>query len=109
MQKIRKGDLVEAISGRAGQEKRRGKVVEVFRKEGKVLVEGMNMVKKHQKASQTGGPAGIVEKNLKLDISNVALVDSKSNQVSRVKIVTENGKKVRRFVKSGELVDQAAN
>jgi large subunit ribosomal protein L24 len=106
MEKLKKGDLVQAISGRAGLEKRRGKVVQIFRSEGKVLVEGFNLVKKHQKASQTGGPAGIVEKNLKVSISSVALVDTKSNQVSRVRIVTENGKKVRRFAKSGELVDQ---
>ncbi|TVQ80247.1 MAG: 50S ribosomal protein L24 [Bradymonadales bacterium] len=106
MQKIKKGDTVQAIAGLAGQEKRRGKVVEIFRKEGKCLVEGMRMVKKHQKASSAGAPSGIVEKNMKMDLSNLALVDPKTSQPSRVKIVEENGKKLRRFVKSGELVDK---
>jgi len=106
MEKIRKGDLVQAISGRAGLEKRRGKVLEIFRKEGKCLVEGMPVAKKHQKSTSSGGPSGIIEKIKPIALSNVMLVDPKTNKPARVRIVQENSTKVRRFVKSGELVDK---
>lgn len=102
MNKIRKNDLVQVISGK--DKGRSGKVLEVFPKEGKCIVEGVNRVKRHQKATQTGGPAGIVEKSLKIHLSKVMLIDPKDGKPSRVRIEVRDGKKVRVFTRSGNLV-----
>ena len=73
--------------------------------EGKVVVQGVNLVKRHQKPSQTN-PGGIVTKEAPLHVSNVALVDAKSGKATKVGYKEVNGKKVRVARKSGEVIDK---
>jgi large subunit ribosomal protein L24 len=100
--KIRKGDTVKVIAGVSkGTE---GKVLEVFRDTNKALVEGVNMIKKHNKPSAQNPQGGIEEKEAKIQISNLALLDPKSGEATRVGIRIEDGKKVRYSKKSGEVI-----
>jgi large subunit ribosomal protein L24 len=106
MSKIKKGDHVIVLTGR--DKGRKGTVTQVL--EGAVVVEGINIVKKHSKGNpQAGVAGGIVEKEMPIDISNVALFNSKTGKADRVgfKFVGEGAdrKKVRVFKSSQELVD----
>ena len=104
MVKIRKGDTVVVISGRDSQPAKRGVVKEIY-KDGKVLVEGVNLVKKHQKPNpmknQTGG---IITKEMPIQISNVALYNPATGKPDRVGFKVENGRKVRIFKSNGQNV-----
>ncbi len=101
--KIRKGDKVTVITGR--DKGRTGEVLRVDPKRGRVLVQGVNMIKRHQGPSQTT-PGGIIEKEASLHVSNVAHVDPKSNQPPRVGYRIDTGGRKARFAKrSGELID----
>lgn len=103
MNKIRKGDEVIV---RTGKDKgRRGTVLQVY-KDGRVLVEGINIAKKHVKPNpNVGEPGGIVDKVMPLDISNVLVFNPKTKQGERVGFRVENdGSKVRVF-KGGDVVD----
>jgi large subunit ribosomal protein L24 len=104
MQKIKKGDDVIVISGRDNG--RRGTVVEVM-ENGRVLVEGVNMVKKHQKPNPNAGvQGGIIEKEMPLDRSNVMLFNPITEKGDRVGIKTlEDGRKVRFYRSNNEVVD----
>lgn len=104
MNKIRKGDEVVVIAGR--DKGRRGTVLQVY-KDGRVLVEGINLVKKHTKPNPNiGEPGGIKDKAMSLDISNVLVFNAKSKRGERVGFRTdENGGKVRIFKGSGDVVD----
>ncbi|MDR2099179.1 MAG: 50S ribosomal protein L24, partial [Rickettsiales bacterium] len=83
-----------------------GKVVRAIPSENRVVVSGVNQVKRHQKADQAGNKAGIVTKNLPIHASNVALVDPKSGKATRVGFqTTKEGKKVRIARKSGEVIN----
>ena len=101
--KIRKGDEVIVTTG---QDKgRKGSVLNVDRKRRRVLVQGVNMIKRHTRPSATGA-GGIVEKEATLHISNIALVDPKLDKPTRVGIrVLDNGRKVRFAKRSGEVID----
>ncbi len=100
--KIRKGDQVIMLTGR--DRKKTGEVVAVFPRENKALVNGIGMVKRHQRPD-TASPGGIVEKETKIDISNLALVDPKTGEPARVHFrVLEDGRKVRASKKSGEVI-----
>jgi large subunit ribosomal protein L24 len=103
MEKIRKGDEVVVLTG-----KDRGRRGTVLRRldERSVLVEGINRVKKHQKPNpMKGQQGGIVEKEMPIDISNVALFNPATSKGDRVGIKTlEDGTKVRFFKSNGELV-----
>ena len=101
--KIRKGDEVVVTTG---QDKgRKGSVLNIDRKERRVLVQGVNMVKRHTRPSQ-GNAGGIIEKEAPLAISNVSIVDPKSGEASRVGYTTlDDGRKVRFAKKSGEVID----
>ncbi len=102
--RIVKDDLVQVISGE--DKGTRGNVIEVDTKNSRVKVEGVNVIKKHQKPSQRNPQGGIVEKEAFIHISNVMLVDKKNDQPSRLGAKFLNdGKKVRVFAKSKELVD----
>jgi large subunit ribosomal protein L24 len=115
MNKIRKGDLVQVIAGK--DKGRSGKVLQVLRRAIKknksntgtlwVIVEGLNIVKKHVKGNpQQQKPGGIIPKEAPLSVCKVALIDSSTNKPSRVGIkVLEDGRKVRYFKASGEVVD----
>ncbi len=80
--KLKKGDLVAVIAGK--DKGKQGKITEVVLKDNKVVVEGVNVVKKHQKATQQIPQGGIITKQLPIHASNVMLVDPKSGKPTRV-------------------------
>jgi large subunit ribosomal protein L24 len=104
MQKIRKSDDVIVIAGK--DKGKRGNVLKVL-DDDQILVENVNMVKKHQKPNpQRGIAGGIVDKEMPLHISNVALYNPQKGSGDRVGIkVLEDGRKVRVFKSNGEVVD----
>lgn len=101
--KIKKGDTVIVLTGRdKGKE---GEVVGVLPKEGRALVQGVNMVKRHTRPSQTS-QGGIVEKEASIALSNIAIKDPKNGEPTRVGFkVLEDGRKVRVAKRSGEIID----
>lgn len=100
--KIKTGDLVRVIAGdNKGQE---GKVQKVFIEKNKALVEGVNLITKHNKPSAANPQGGIVKKEAPLHISNLALVDPKSGETTRVGYRVEGDKKVRFSKKSNEVI-----
>ena len=102
-QRIRKDDDVIVLSGR--EKDKRGKVLRVYRDNGRALVQGVNMVKRHTRPS-TGQPGGIVEKEAPLHLSNLAHIDPKTDEPTRVGFKNlEDGRKVRFAKKSGEVID----
>ncbi len=103
--KIKTGDTVKVISGHY-----KGTISEVKAvnaKTNKIIVEGVNMVKKSLKPSQQNPEGGVIEKEAPIDASNVMLYDKKSKSASRVGYKVTDGKKVRIFKKSGEEVKEA--
>lgn len=104
MRKIRKGDEVIVIAGK--DRGRRGHVVRILPEKDKVVVENVNMAKKHQKPNpQAGISGGIVEKEMPLNVSNVAIYNPATGKADRVGIrVQENGQRVRFFKSNNELV-----
>lgn len=100
--KIRTGDTVLVISG--DDKGKTGKVLKALPKENKVIVEGVNVNKKHVKPSQANPKGSIKEINLPIDVSNVAFVDSKTNKATKVGYTEVDGKKVRVAKKSGEII-----
>lgn len=101
--KIKKGDQVVVLSG--DDKGKTGEVVKSMPKEGKVVVQGVNLVKRHTKPSQTT-PGGIVIKEAPINVSNVAIVDPKSGKASKIGYKEVNGNKVRVARKSGEVIDK---
>ena len=104
MKKIRRDDEVVVIAGK--DKGKRGKVLAV-NSDGRVLVQGVNMVKKHQKPNpMLGQPGGIVEKEAAIQVSNVAIWNSEAGKADRVGFsFTEEGKKQRVFKSNGKPVD----
>jgi len=105
MERLRKNDLVKVISGK--DKGRTGRVMKVNPEEGSVVVEGVNLVKRHQRANQAGGPSGIIEKAMPIKASKVMPFDAKNNKASRVRITEKDGKKIRVYATSGEPVATA--
>ncbi|MBZ0325107.1 MAG: 50S ribosomal protein L24 [Alphaproteobacteria bacterium] len=102
--RIRKGDRVIAIAGK--DKGRVGEVLRVLRDEDRVIVQGLNMVKRHTRPSQTE-PGGIVEKEAPLHLSNVAHVDPDGGKPTRVGIkILDDGRKVRVARRSGDVIDR---
>ena len=104
MNKIKKGDEVIIMTGK--DKGRRGQVLKVFRSS-KILVENINLVKKHQKGNpNTGQESGIIEKEMPIQSSNVMLFNTASEKGDRVGFKTlEDGRKVRFFKSNNEVVD----
>lgn len=104
MQRIRKGDDVMVIAGK--DKGKRGTVLKVV-DENRVIVENINIARKHQKANpQVGEPGGIVDKAMPIHVSNVALYNPQKGGADRVGFkVLEDGRKVRVFKSNGEVVD----
>ena len=101
--KIKKGDRVTVTTGR--DKGKIGEVLRVLRKEDRVLVQGVNVVKRHQGPTQMSA-GGIIEKEASVHISNVALIDPKSDRPTRVGYrMEEGGRKVRIAKRSGEAID----
>lgn len=104
MRKIRKGDEVVVIAGK--DKGRRGNVIRVLEAEDRVIVENINMAKKHQRPNPNAGVAGgIVEKEMPIHISNVMLWNPKAKKGDRVGIREEKGRKVRYFKSTNDVVD----
>ena len=102
--KLKKGDKVIVTTGK--DKGKIGEITTVFPKENKVIVGGVNMVKRHTKPSQESA-GGIISKEMPIHVSNVALVDPKTGKATRVGYkVEKDGHKVRVAKKSGEVVDK---
>jgi large subunit ribosomal protein L24 len=103
MSKIKKGDTVVVLTGRDRGKK--GEVLKVMPKVSRALVQGVNVVKRHTRPSQTQA-GGIVEKEASINLSNLAHVDPKDGKATRVGFKTlEDGRKVRFAKRSGEVID----
>lgn len=103
--KIKKGDQVVILTGK--DKSKRGTVVRVLRDEGKIIVENINMAKRHTKGNpQQGTAGGIIEKEMPIDLSNVAIwnpVTSKADRIGYRNL--EDGRKVRYFKSNDEVID----
>ena len=103
MSNIRKGDQVVVISG--SDKGKKGSVLKVFPKEDRALVQGVNLVKRHQRQTQRQ-QAGIVTKEAPIHLSNIAHADPKTGKATRIGLKTlGDGRKVRFAKKSGEVID----
>jgi len=101
--KIRQNDEVVILAGK--DKGKSGKITKVLPAEGKVFVEGINLIKKHQKpVPQLQQPGGIVEKEAAINVSNVAIKNPATGKADRVGFRIEDGKKVRFFKSNNELV-----
>ena len=99
--KIKKGDQVVVITGR--DKGKKGEVIEVLRAESRVRVQGINMVKRHRRATQTDA-GGIISMEAPLHISNVAHVDPESGKPTRVRREEKDGKKIWVAQRSGKAL-----
>lgn len=101
---VKKDDTVIVITGK--DKGKKGRVIAAYPRENRVLVEGVNMVKKHARPSQANPQGGILNQEAPIHVSNVMLIDPKSGQPTRIGYkVLDNGKKVRIAKKSGEVID----
>jgi large subunit ribosomal protein L24 len=105
MRKLRKGDEIIVIAGK--DKGKRGTVTQVLTEKDRLLVEGINLVKKHQKPNPNlGVPGGIVDKEMPLHISNVAIFNPATGKADRVGIkILDDGRKVRIFKSNNEAID----
>ncbi|WP_027410245.1 50S ribosomal protein L24 [Anoxybacteroides tepidamans] len=101
---VKKGDKVQVISGK--DKGKQGVVLAAFPKKNRVLVEGVNIVKKHAKPSQANPQGGIISKEAPIHVSNVMPLDPKTGTPTRVGYKLVDGKKVRYAKKSGEVLDK---
>jgi large subunit ribosomal protein L24 len=99
--KIRKGDQVIVTTGR--DKGKQGEVLRAMPKDNKVVVQGVNMVKRHTRPSQTNA-GGIISKEAPIDVSNVALIDPETGKATRVGFKIVDGEKVRVAKKSGKVI-----
>lgn len=100
---VKTGDKVKVLSGKdKGKE---GKILAVFPKKDRILVEGVNIVKKHQKPSQDNPQGGIFDQEASIHVSNVLPIDPKTGEPTRVGYEERDGKKVRIAKKSGEVLN----
>ncbi|QST00199.1 50S ribosomal protein L24 [Pontibacillus sp. ALD_SL1] len=101
---VKKGDKVMVITGK--DKGKQGTILEAYPKKERVLVEGVNVVKKHAKPSQDNPQGGILSQEAPIHVSNVLPVDPKSGDATRVGYEVRDGKKVRIAKKSGESLDK---
>jgi large subunit ribosomal protein L24 len=103
---VRKGDTVMVVAGK--ERGKKGKVLRVIPEKGRVVVERVNMIKKHQRPTQKIRQGGIIEREGAIHLSNVMLVDPGSDKPTRVGMkALSDGKKVRVARRSGEMLDKA--
>ena len=100
--KIKSGDTVQVIAG--DHKGLQGKVVSVDREKNKAIVEGVNLVSKHTKPSTKNPQGGIVKKEAPIHISNLSLIDSKTNTPTKVSVKIEGDKKLRFSKKSNQVL-----
>ncbi|HDR7979851.1 TPA: 50S ribosomal protein L24 [Bacillus cereus] len=101
---VKKGDKVQVITGK--DKGKQGVILVALPKQNRVIVEGVNIVKKHSKPSQLNPQGGIITKEAPIHVSNVMILDPKTGEPTRVGFKVEDGKKVRIAKKSGELLDK---
>lgn len=102
--KIHKGDTVKVVSG--NDRGKTGKVLKTFPDTNRVIIEGVNLVKRHTRPSQRNRKGGIVEKEGSINVSNVMLFDTRTNEPTRVGYkLLNDGTKVRINKKSGEIIE----
>lgn len=107
MSRLKKNDRVKVISG--NHKGKEGKILKIFRDKNRVIVEGVNIIKRHTKPNQKNPQGGITQKEAPINLSNIMLIDPKSNEPSKIGMQIlegEDGKKKRmRFgKKSGEII-----
>ena len=103
---VRKGDTVIVVAGK--ERGKKGKVLRVIPEKGRVVVERINMIKKHQRPTQKIRQGGIIEREGAIHLSNVMLVDPGSDKPTRIGMkALSDGKKVRVARRSGEMLDKA--
>ena len=103
---VRKGDTVMVVAGK--ERGKRGKVLRVFPDKNRVVIERINMIKKHQRPTQKVRQGGIIEREGAIHLSNVMLVDPTSGKPTRIGMkALADGRKVRVATKSGEIIDKA--
>ena len=101
---VKKDDTVFVITGK--DKGKKGRIIAAYPRQNRVLVEGINMMKKHAKPSQQNPQGGIINQEAPIHVSNVMLIDPKSNKPTRVGYkILDNGNKVRIAKKSGEVID----
>ena len=100
--KVKKGDKVVVITGR--DKGKQGEILKVMREENRVLVQGVNIVKRHQRQTQTA-EGGIISKEAPIHVSNVAHIDPKTQKPTRVGYKIDGDKKVRVARRSGEAIE----
>lgn len=101
--KIRRDDEIVVIAGK--DKGKQGKVLKVITGKDRLIVEGVNLVKKHQKPNpQLNVPGGIIEKEASIHVSNIAIVNPETGKADRVGFRFEDGKKVRIFKSNGEQI-----
>lgn len=105
MKKIKKGDDVIVLTGK--DKGKKGQVVRVIDEDDRVIVENVNVAKKHQRGNPNAGvPGGIIEKEMPIHISNVAVLNAATGKADRVGFKTlQDGRKVRYFKSNGEVLD----
>ncbi|EAE1323882.1 50S ribosomal protein L24 [Listeria monocytogenes] len=101
---VKKGDKVKVITGK--DKGKSGKVLAAFPKKDRVLIEGINMVKKHTKPSNVNPQGGILNVEAPIHVSNVMLIDPKTGEPTRVGYEVKGDKKIRVAKKSGEVIDK---
>jgi large subunit ribosomal protein L24 len=101
---VKKGDKVRVISGK--DKGKTGVILAAYPKQSRVLVEGINVVKKHSKPSQANPQGGIISQEAPVHVSNVMPIDPKTGTPTRVGYTTVDGKKVRVAKKSGQVLDK---
>ncbi len=103
--KITKGDTVVVMRGNKTDKGKTGKVMRVFLKTGRVLIEGVNIVKKHTRATRPEDVGGIIEKAAPISLSKVMLIDPKTGKPTRIRArIDKDGTKERVSVKSGDVI-----
>ncbi len=103
---VRKGDTVMVVAGK--ERGKKGKVLRVIPEKGRVVIERINMIKKHQRPTQKVRQGGIIEREGSIHLSNVMLMDPGSDKPTRVGMkALSDGKKVRVARRSGEMLDRA--
>ena len=101
---VKTGDKVKVIAGK--EKGKEGTVIRVDRKNDRVVVKGLNMIKKHEKPSQTNQNGGVVEKEGSIHVSNVMLIDLESGKPTRIGHEIVDGNKVRIAKVSGKAIDK---
>ena len=101
--RIRKGDRVVVITG--ADRGKRGEVLSVMPKESRAVVQGVKIAKRHTKAAGMGQPGGIVEKEASIHLSNIALIDPKTDRATRVSFRVVNGVKARVARATGNMIE----